>query len=286
MDINFIDTNIGSHLPWKKTLYDTLIDCINKGMYTVQFFLGNPRSTKRSILSKHDIDNSIELLQYWDIKIFSHAPYIYNLAGKKDTLAWNGNSDVDNKLKTILNSLSYELGILSKVCGGVIIHPGNYTNRIDGLKAISTSINKINFTSNSLLLLENSAGQGTSLATTLDELREIIDGVIDKYQCYIGVCIDTAHLFGYGEYDIRNIQEIDRFFADFDEKIGLDRLKLFHLNDSKVVFGSKKDRHETIGDGFIWKDNINTMNYLLFRLKELNVPCVLETHPSDIKKFC
>ena len=130
----------------------------------------------------------------------------------------------------------------------------NYTDRAAGLKTISESISKINFPENSKLLLENSAGQGTSLATTLQEIKTIIDGVDESKQKHLGVCIDTAHLHGYGEYDVSKISEIDRLFNDFDEIIGKELLSLIHFNDACVEFGSRKDRHFCILQGEIFKD--------------------------------
>jgi deoxyribonuclease-4 len=287
MDFNKVDIydlkwDVGSHICFLKDIKTTIYFAIKNGMYTCQFFLGNPKSFIRTRVSDIDIINSKKIVDRYPINVFSHAPYLFNLAGSKDQLAWNGDEVQDKKTLHIIKELSYELSVMSNF-KGVIIHPGNSINRKEGLKTIALSINKIDFTENSRLLLENSAGQGTSLATTFKEIFDIIDKVDSEKKKYIGVCIDTAHIFGYGEYDIRTIKGVKKMLNDFDELIGLDKFWLLHLNDSEVPFGSKKDRHALIGTGFIWKESNESLLYLLDRCKENKTPVCLETCPSDMK---
>lgn len=288
MKVNFIKHNVGAHTDFNGFIYKTLEKSLSHGMYCTQFFMGNPKSCKRTIISDDDIDKSKKILEKFPIRVFSHFPYIANLCGSVKNLAWQDNQESKNddiKLRVVLDSLEYELEILSRLNGGVVIHPGTYPDRKEGLATISKSINKINFSENSKLLLENSAGQGSSLATTFEEIKYIIDGIdIDKRK-NIGVCIDTCHIYAYGTYDLSKKSEVDKMFCDFDKIIGKEYLTLIHLNDSICEKGSRKDRHACIAQGEIWKKDDSSLFYLLEQASDREIPCVLETEISDMKYF-
>ena len=276
---------VGAHTCFEKRICDTLWTSVNYGMYTTQFFMGNPYGFSRAKISSSDIEESKKILHRFPMCVFTHFPYVCNLAGSKDTLAWNGNKAQDSKTINILGSLEYELGVIQSLGvdrSGVVIHPGNFPDREKGLEAIGKSISKINFKPGMKLVLENSAGQVTSLATTFREIKRIIDCVDRNKQSNIGVCIDTCHIYAYGDYDLSVKSEIDRMFKEFNDLIGIDKLSLIHLNDSETVRGSKKDRHALLGKGNIWKGDLGSLVYLLDFCKRIRVPMVLETDMSDI----
>ena len=285
MQFNKLLFKLGAHISWQKSFHKTLKYAINNGMECFQCFMGSPKSFKRSTINANDIQDTLKLLERYPCKIFTHAPYLYNLAGSKSTLAWNGDVIQDRKTQNILYSLEYELQCTAHFNGGVIVHPGNHIDRNKGLHAIAQSINKIKFPKNSNLLLENSAGQGTSLATTLSELEIIYNLIDDNKKAHIGFCIDTAHIFGYGEYDLTQSDQVERLFKEFHEKFTLDKLKLIHLNDSLVKLGSKKDRHALIGTGYIWGKSTISLATLCALCTKFSIPMVLETDSSDMSKM-
>ncbi len=277
---------VGAHTCFEKRICDTLLTSVNYGMYVTQFFMGNPYGFARAEISVDDIKESRRILHTFPMCVFTHFPYVCNLAGSKDLLAWSESKSQDAKTSNILKSLEYELGVIASLAvsrSGVVVHPGNFPDRERGLEAIGKSINRINFTSGSKLVLENSAGQGTSLATTFQEIGKIISCVDESKRGNIGVCIDTCHIYAYGEYDLSLKSEVDRMFGEFDRCIGIDKLSLIHLNDSQTVRGSKKDRHACIGKGNIWRDDLDSLVYLLDHCKRIGVPMVLETDLSDIE---
>lgn len=288
MSIYDLKWKCGCHTQFQGSISETLKTSIDYGMYATQFFLGNPQSFSRSKVSEDDLKMCSKLLKEYPMDVFSHFPYLSNLAGSVDSLAWNGDSKQDGKTKALLKSLEYELGILAKVGNsetisqGVVIHPGNYKDREVGLKTIAKSINLIDFPENSKLLLENSAGKGVSLATTFEEISKIIEGVSKSKRKHIGVCVDTCHIFDYGEYDLRDTEEVDRMFDEFDNEIGLQKLSLIHLNDSVHGLKSRRDQHACLGTGHIWNDNMDALRYFMERSKEIDVPIVLETHGMDM----
>lgn len=274
--------NAGSHMGFSGKISDTIWEAINLGMTTLQFFLGNPYGYDRAKISIEDIEKCKKILKHWPTDIFSHYPYISNLAGSIKSLAWNGDEKQDKKTQYILKSLEYELNILSNFNGGVVIHPGNFPERSKGLKAISESINKINFTKGSKLLLENAAGQGDSLAVNFLEIKAILDNIEKTRKENVFVCIDTCHIFAYGEYNLSNIEDVDKMFNDFEKTIGIDKFALLHLNDSETPQKSRKDRHACLGQGYIWKNSFDSLVHLLKKCEKYKIPIVLETCSSDM----
>ena len=264
---------IGTHIPFNKTLSKTLLLAISSGMYSFQFFLGNPQSFVRTKLSEDDIKTSLSLKDRYPMHIFTHAPYVYNIA-KEDVNA------------QVVQSLENELAQVSLFAGnGVVLHPGSNPDKKKGILEIAKNISKISFTQ-SKLILENMAGQGNMIGSTLKELRDIRDNVCEEKRQYIGFCIDTAHIWGMGLYDLSRKEEIDKMFSDIESILGVENVSLFHVNDSKAKFGSKLDRHELLCNGEIWsKDKGESLRYLLNKINSYNIPIVLETDPSDILKF-
>lgn len=267
----------GSHFSIEDSLYKTCFKAINLGFNCFQFFLGNPYSLNRKKLTQKDIDDTVRLCKDYNLAIYSHSPYIHNLCGKSTGNPKSDNPLPDSVYKNI-TSLEYELSILANFPGGgVVIHPGSYKDKEKGIQTIITSLNTINFPENSLLLLENCAGEGNKIPKTLENISAILQGIKSEKKRNVGICMDTAHIHGQGDYNFSIVSEVDRFFHDFDSIIGLSNLRLLHLNDSQVEFGSKKDRHASLGLGTIWGNDIDPLIKLLEYCKRYNIPTVLET---------
>jgi deoxyribonuclease-4 len=131
----------------------------------------------------------------------------------------------------------------------LVSHPGNYMD--DGASGIARNADAIaevldGAMGSTMLLLETTAGSGTVIGSTFEEMAELIERVPNAHRSRVGVCLDTAHVFAAG-YDL--IGDYDGVLARFDDTIGLSRLRMMHLNDSKAPLGSKRDRHELIGEG-------------------------------------
>lgn len=267
----------GCHMSLEKTLEMTLLKSVNLGFSNLQFFLGNPYSLNRKVLTDSDISKTLSLAKSFNMNIYSHSPYIHNLCGKSAGNPPSDNPLPDSVYKNIA-SLEYELSVLAKFPGGgVVIHPGSFKDKNIGIETICKAINTIKFPKNSLLLLENCAGEGNKIPKTLQDINSIISGIEIKNRKHIGVCIDTAHIHGQGDYNFSKISEIDRFFKDFTEIVGIEYFKLLHLNDSKVSLGSKKDRHESLGIGTIWGDDCSSLVHLLAKCVEHRINTILET---------
>ncbi len=154
-------------------------------------------------------------------------------------------------------------------------HPGSHLNLTDEescMKIIAESVNiALDKTQGVLAVIENTAGQGTNLGYTFEQIRFIIDHIEDKAR--VGVCIDTAHTYSAG-YEIKSAEGFENTFKKFDEVIGFQYLKGMHLNDSKKAHASRVDRHDLIGQGTLGAEVfIRIMNDRRFD----NIPMILET---------
>ena len=228
------------------------------------FYTGAPQNTARYPINDGLTLEALELMKKNNIdysKVIVHAPYIINLANDSDP----------EKFKFSVNFLIQEvercdlLGIKY-----MVLHPGSHVGLGEktGLHNIIRGLNQILDKGKCNILLETMAGKGTELGRTIDEIKEIIDGVENKDR--IGVCLDTCHLNDAG-YDI---SEFDKYLDEFDKKIGLSYIHCIHINDSKNILGAHKDRHENIGYGTIGFDNLINV---IYNSRLGDIPRILET---------
>jgi len=159
-------------------------------------------------------------------------------------------------------------------------HPGSHLNSIgieECLKRIAESVNIVlGKTKGVIAVIENTAGQGTNLGHTFEQLKGIIDYVEDKSR--VGVCIDTCHAYTAG-YDVKSKEGFTETFKKFDEIIGFEYLKGMHLNDSKKEFATRVDRHDNIGKGFLGED---VFRMLMNDNRFDNIPLILETPDESL----
>lgn len=282
-------TTFGSHLGFSRNLERTYRDAINRSMYSFQFFLGSNRSYNRTKLGEEDIKATIALQEKEPINVFTHCSLLYNLAGsiKDKNLAWSGSSKVDDTMNKIISGIEYELSVTSNFCregckNGCVVHVGSWPDKKKGMETIAKTINKINFPKGSTLLLENTAGKGSTIGKTFDELKYIYSLVDEEKKDNIKFCLDTAHIFASGVYDIRKEEQVDKMFNDFQSSFSLDKLGLIHFNDSHYDYNTQGDEHACIGTGKIWKENMTPCKYILDKIDNYKIPLVLETYASDI----
>ncbi|WP_406241691.1 deoxyribonuclease IV [Tissierella carlieri] len=262
--------NIGCHLSISKGFYNAALDAVSIGANTFQFFTRNPRGGKAKEIDMEDINKLKELMiEHKFVPLFAHGAYTMNLASDKEETREFANMilrDDLERLKLIPNTY-------------YVFHPGYHVGQGSekGIEFIVNALNEaIDEDNETIVLLEGMSGKGTEIGRNMEELKSIIDGV--KNNKNIGICIDSCHLYSAG-YDIVN--NLDGVLEEIDKIIGIDRLKAVHLNDSKVEFGSNKDRHEVIGEGTIGLDAIiNIINHPLLR----NLPFNLET-PNELDGY-
>lgn len=255
---------IGSHVSFTSDtqLLGSVEEALSYGANTFMFYTGAPQNTKRSpikdeltykaylLMKEHNMDLS---------KVIVHAPYIVNL----------GNLENFDFSVSFLQAEVERVSLLGVKY--LVLHPGAYVSykKEDSLHAIIKGLNLIlDNDFDVTICLETMAGKGTEIGCTMEDIKEIIDGV--KFKNKIGVCLDTCHLSDSGV----DISKFDEYLDLFDKEIGLSYIKCIHINDSKNDLGSHKDRHENFGLGNLGFDNLINIIYNE-RLKD--IPKILET---------
>lgn len=261
---------IGSHVSFTKDrqLLGSVIESLQYRSTTFMFYTGAPQNTKRTPIDKGLTILAHNLMDKENINIDNvvvHAPYIINLANSN-----NKKFNIEFLKEEIRRT--EELGITK-----LVLHPGSHVGLgiEEGINNITDSLNKIIEENQKVIIcLETMAGKGTEIGSTFEELKKIIDGI--KYKNKISVCLDTCHIHDAG-YDLT---DFDKILNSFDKIIGLDKLLVIHINDSKNEINSHKDRHENIGIG---KIGYNIILSIINNEKLKNVPKILETPYIDNK---
>ncbi len=244
-------------------------------MDAIQVFTKNQRQWIAKPLGEAEVERWYEERGRTGItSVVTHASYLINLASPKDDLRQKSMTAFQDELERCET-----LGI-----PGLVVHPGSHTGSGEeaGLAAVADSLNRIHDAAphlRVLTLLETTAGQGTNLGRTFEALAAIIDQVEAKDR--IGICLDTCHIFAAG-YDFRTDETYAATMRDFDEILGIDRLKAIHLNDSKFPLGSNRDRHEHIGEGEI---GLEAFRNLVNDPRLAGLPGLLETEKGDDDAF-
>lgn len=237
---------------------------------TIQIFSRNPRGWKYSPLDEEETAAFKHDAEKYDIRpIFVHMPYLANLASPDKGLFHRSVSSLIEDLKR-----SSHLG-----APFLILHVGSAPNAAKGLERMSLGINRAfaAVPSQVILLLENTAGSGSELGHDFGQLKTVIDGIEQNER--IGIVLDTAHAFAAG-YDLRTVSGVSRTLSELDRLIGIERLFLVHLNDSKFECGSHRDRHWHIGQGMI----ADGMRHILHHTALKDLPFIMETPRTNAKE--
>ena len=266
MDNNLI---IGSHVTFNKNeqLVASVKEAISYKANTFMFYTGAPQNTNRSQIDDFKTIEAMNLAKDNGINLSNvivHAPYIINLANAKN---------LDFGISFLTDELNRCSSLNMKY---LVLHPGSHVGEgIEiGIENIIKGLNEVlkNYHGNTMILLETMAGKGSEVGSKFEELKAIIDGV--TYSNRLGVCLDTCHLNDSG-YDLN---DFDKLIEEFDSVIGIDKIHCIHINDSKNVRESHKDRHENIGFGTIGFD---TLINIIYDDRFKDVPKILETPYID-----
>lgn len=261
---------IGSHVSFtsQKQLLGSVLESLSYKATTFMIYTGAPQNTKRLPIDSELTSLAHKLMEKENINIdniVAHAPYIINLANLK-------NFDFNITFLKEEIKRTEALGITK-----LVLHPGSHVGiGIDeGINNIIFSLNEvINENQKVVICLETMAGKGTEIGSTFEEIKKIIDGV--KYKSKVAVCFDTCHTHDAGY----NLSDFDELLNQFDYIIGIDKLLIMHINDSKNEIGTHLDRHENIGIGKIGYENISN---IIYNEKIKDVPKILETPYIDNK---
>ena len=264
---------IGSHVGFKKDtqLLGSLKEALSYNANTFMFYTGAPQNTKRNNIEDGLTLEALNIMKEKNMdysKVIVHAPYIINLCNEAN-------------FEFSVNFLTEELERVNQLgIKYLVLHPGSHVGLgveqgvANIVKGINEALENIKDSNNVIILLETMAGKGSEIGKTIEETKQIIEGIKDKK--HIGVCLDTCHLNDAG-YDM---SKFDEYLDLFEKEIGIDKIGCIHINDSKNDINSHKDRHENIGFGTIGFDNLISIIYN-DRIKD--IPKILETPYVDKK---
>lgn len=268
--------NIGCHVSIAGGIDNSVVRAEELGCNTMQIFSKNASTWREKILKEDEVESFRGNLKNSNINpVFIHTSYLINLASPSDELYFKS-------INAFLEEMKRADLLLPDPY--LIIHPGAHTGAGEeyGIQRIIRALNIIlekSADSNlkTMILLEDTAGSGTHLGYAFSQLRRMIEGAKDRKR--IGMCFDTCHAFSAG-YDLSHQEGVEQTLEEIEKYVGLERLKVIHLNDSKFPLGSRKDRHMHIGKGYIGLEGFRVLvNHKC--LKDL--PFILETPKNDEK---
>lgn len=262
--------NIGCHLSASKGYLSMGKQALEIGADTFAFFTRNPRGGNAKKVNPDDVKAFLEFAKEHNFgKLVAHAPYTLNACSADESIR----QFAKNTFKSDLEIMEYTPNQYYN------FHPGSHVKQgVDvGIEYISQMLNEsLKKEQTTTVLLETMAGKGSEIGRTFEEIKRIIDNVELKDK--LGVCFDTCHVWDAG-YDI--VSNFSGVLEEFDRVIGIEKLKAVHINDSKNILGSHKDRHEKIGLG-----NIGTEAFRIILNDEhmKDLPFILET-PNDLTGY-
>ena len=255
------NNRIGPHMSVTSGIVKS-IDSLPSKCGCFQCFLGPPIQYTTKTLTDSEVTGIQKSLYEKDVKMYVHAPYVINLANPDKAAA--GKASLQKLLDT--NSR------ISPTHTGTVLHIGaNGT-----LEHVAEQLNSMSISSP--LYLENCAGEGSKLGKSMSELHKLVEAT-DSYK--VGICIDTCHAHSAGMTDMRLSDSVIKMFDDLPE----DRSIMFHLNDSKVAFEAKVDRHMPLGGGTIWNDDKNSLSTFAELSHLFGRDIVLETPTLDLNEI-
>ncbi|MBB2480114.1 deoxyribonuclease IV [Bacillus sp. APMAM] len=257
---------LGSHVSMsgKKMLLAASEEAVSYGANTFMIYTGAPQNTRRKKIEDLNIEAGLAHMKEHGIdEIIVHAPYIINI----------GNAVNPNTFELGVNFLRSEIERTEAIgAKQIVLHPGAHVGEgteigikkiIEGLNEVLTGNEKVQ------IALETMAGKGSECGRSFEELAQIFDGV--KHNDRLSVCFDTCHTHDAG-YDV--VHNFDGVLDEFDKILGIDKMKVLHINDSKNICGASKDRHENIGFGHIGFD---ALSYIVHHDQLKDIPKILET---------
>lgn len=273
----------GAHVTIQNGYKQAVDEIIKYNGNAIQIFLTPPRSNQMKRRSDKEYIDFGKHLKKKDCIAVVHSSYLINLARNWEPSSW------------WIQNLLREIEVADKFNAyGIVVHFGksldltleeSYNNMFTALLYILNETKDCKVP----LFMEMTAGQGTETGTGISGVKRLfqkIDKIKDKkIRSRLGICFDSCHAFASG-IELRKTEDVKKFFKNFNKEIGLENLKLIHLNDSKVELGERKDRHENIGKGKLGVYGIHK----IFKLAEkLKIPCILETpnlgYKTEIKKL-
>lgn len=244
-------------------------DIVNGFDIAIQIFSTSP---VRFYSSKNSLEvDKYELKKYYDdkISVYIHSSYLINICNSRTDL-----QGINEDMKLIDH--------LDAAKSGVVLHLGKNIDKLSLEQCIQVAVEKIRTillsSQSTTLLLETDTmnKKGSSIFASIENLSMLYTAIDIQYKSRIGFCIDTAHIWGTG-YDIKDRESVENFFNLWENKIGIEKIKLLHLNDSKKECGSLRDLHEEVGIGKIFEKRLDNLEAILHLCRSRDIDIIIET---------
>lgn len=259
---------IGAHVSAAGGVHNAPLNAKSIGATAFALFTKNQKRWHAKPLTPEEIDlfqKNLKETSYLPEQVLPHDSYLINL----------GNPDKEKHRKSLSSFINEIKRVEALGLKYLNFHPGSHvrqTSEDHCLKLIAQGINEaLSETSSAILVIENTAGQGSSVGYNFEHLKTLIDLTDDKKR--IGVCLDTCHMFSAG-YRLRSAEDREKTFKEFETTLGFSYLKGMHLNDAKTDLNSKVDRHAPIGEGFIGEEFFKA---IMADKRFDEIPLILET---------
>lgn len=297
---------IGTHIYKHDNFYKSIQPLCYTPLRSFQMYIKSPKSFSKVKINKEYIKDCLKTADILDSTykyLVIHGSLLYNLSGS----TFVEDDKLEEKTNRMIDNLKDELDIASIMNSGVIVHFGSCKDENIGIKRMINNINRVltekgtstskiskyldidekDLISKRKLILENSAGEGTRFGSRIYDIKNIFNKYKHKYEdTYdnIKLCIDTAHLYGAGQYDMGKKDDFYNLYNDCCSELR-DKIEVFHFNDSEASFNSKKDRHASFRSGKIWntKESLEGCKVLTDFLHNSKIPFIGEPpEPFDI----
>jgi len=262
---------LGAHVSVAGGLANACLHARNTASNAIQIFTKNQLQWSAKELDFNEIDSFKRCVLKDELTVVAHLSYLVNLGSTEESVREKSVAAAINEIKRCRL-----LGIKS-----LIFHPGSnkHLTEEETMRQIALNLSEIlkqtEESGDVSLVLETTAGQGNQIGYKSEHIAKIIELLEGSIR--LGVCIDTCHIFAAG-YDIRTLRAYNKYMDDFDNIIGLDRLRAIHINDSLKPLGSKVDRHASIGKGYIGPD---AFGFIMNDKRLEGIPLIVETPGSD-----
>lgn len=259
--------NVGMTMEYTTNLTENFLSGFELGLYCIAIHLGSLRSFFRKRVDIEDLLRAMQLTTRFPISVFSRLPYTYNLCGSTTFLAWNGNHDQDLKMKDLLKEIEYELHTLAKLGGSVVTSCGWFRDQENGKQAASKTIDNINFKLGEYLLLENDVKKNHAVATTLEDIDDIVGMLHFSTKMFVGLCLNLPNFHESEHYDFTTENGVEQLIIDYETMFEDQPPNL-------IVLGEVKNG--------MWSQNVPGLTRLIRYSHKHNLPLLVSTQ-DDVR---
>lgn len=256
------DVPIGTFINMDGQTPEQLVRMIVNGLYGIGFVTYSMNVLERLEDDDNDMDLILEILDRFPISCYLNAETQIQLCGNSHIPAWNGNKAHDSKMQKVLISIERSLSIMSRCNGGVIVSAGSTHSKSQGIQSAVGTLNRVVFQHHSKLYIQTDCKRTNTVCTSFQDVHKILFTCDVSIRPYLSICINVLNLYINGKYNFSNVDEVDRMFKTYDTFFS-GFVPIIVLEDSGYEFASHKHASVGLGEGCIWGESDESLEYLL-----------------------